>query len=56
MGTNEFFKDQNLIPLYEKVMVQERLTFEDGLALYRSADLLSVGYLANIVRGAAARQ
>ncbi len=50
MAGNGFFKDPNLIPIQEKVLARERLTFEDGLALYRSTDLLSVGYLANIVR------
>ena len=28
----------------------ERLAFEDGLALYRTADILALGYLANLVR------
>ena len=50
MAGNGFFKDPNLIPLQEKVLAQERLTFDEGLALYRSTDLLGVGYLANIVR------
>lgn len=50
MGSNGFFKDPALIPLFDKVMAQERLDFEDGLSLYRSTDLLGVGYLANIVR------
>jgi aminodeoxyfutalosine synthase len=50
MGGNGFFKDANLNAIEEKVSAQERLTFEDGLALYRSPDLLGVGYLANLVR------
>ncbi|AEB09267.1 aminofutalosine synthase MqnE [Desulfobacca acetoxidans] len=50
MGGNGFFKDPNLIPIHEKVLAQKRLTFEDGLDLYRSTDLLGVGYLANIAR------
>jgi aminodeoxyfutalosine synthase len=31
-------------------MTRERLTREDGLVLFRSRDLLGVGYLANLVR------
>ena len=36
--------------LLDKVRAGERLTVDDGLRLYRSPDLLAVGYLANIVR------
>ena len=42
--------DPQLEPIAGKVMAAERLSFEDGLALYRSHDLLAVGYLANHVR------
>lgn len=42
--------DARLHPVAEKVMAGERLAFEDGVALYRSEDLLAIGYLANIVR------
>jgi aminodeoxyfutalosine synthase len=34
----------------EKVQRQERLSFEDGVALFRSDDLIAVGALANQVR------
>jgi aminodeoxyfutalosine synthase len=34
----------------DKVIGQERLSFEDGLRLYESHDLLAVGALANLVR------
>ncbi len=33
-----------------KVLAGTRLSFHDGVALYRSPDVLTVGYLANIVR------
>ena len=33
-----------------KVINQERLSFDDGVALFNSQDLLGLGYLANIVR------
>jgi len=45
-----FFSDPELIPIYEKVKAQERLGREEGLTLYRSPDLLGVGYLADLVR------
>ena len=49
-GMNGYFADPDLAPLYEKVINQERLDRKDGLTLYRSSDLLGVGYLANLVR------
>jgi len=42
--------DKRLWPISEKVKAGERLSFEDGLALYRSGDVLAVGWLANLVR------
>ncbi len=42
--------DPQLIPIAEKVFVEERLTFDEGVALYRSPDILAVGWLANSVR------
>ena len=44
------FDDQRLIPILQKVQAKERLSFEDGVTLYQSPDLLGVGYLANLVR------
>src|SRR5689334_18344526 len=42
--------DPRLRSIAEKVLANERLSFEDGLALYRSADILAIGWLANHVR------
>jgi aminodeoxyfutalosine synthase len=42
--------DLALNPIAEKVMAGERLSSEDGIAMYRSPDLLAVGWLANYVR------
>ena len=42
--------DSRLLPIADKVMRQERLAFEDGLALYQTSDILAVGWLANHVR------
>lgn len=39
-----------LVAAGEKVLAGERLSFEDGVALYESDDLLRVGMLANLVR------
>ncbi len=44
------FDDQRLLPILQKVQAGERLSFDDGVTLYRSNDLLGIGYLANLVR------
>ena len=38
------------MPVADRVLTGKRLSFEDGLALYRSSDILAVGWLANLVR------
>ncbi len=43
-------EDPQLKPIARKVLAGERLSFEDGVALYRSTDLLAIGHLANHVR------
>ncbi|MGD0369438.1 MAG: radical SAM protein, partial [Acidobacteriaceae bacterium] len=42
--------DSRLLLIAEKVAAGERLTGDEGLALYRSGDVLAVGWLANSVR------
>ena len=42
--------DSRLEPIAEKVLAGERLSFEDGVQLYGTSDLLAVGWLANHVR------
>jgi aminodeoxyfutalosine synthase len=42
--------DPRLVPIRAKVEAGQRLTFDDGVALFRTTDVLSLGYLANIVR------
>src|SRR5215472_5396185 len=44
------FDDPALLSIRQKVEAGERLSFDDGLALFRTTDILGVGYLANIVR------
>src|SRR5579859_4913533 len=43
-------EDRRLEPIREKVEVGERLSMQDGVTLFRSHDLLGLGYLANLVR------
>jgi aminodeoxyfutalosine synthase len=42
--------DTRLEPIAAKVLAGKRLSFDDGLALYGSPDVLAVGWLANYVR------
>jgi len=42
--------DTRLRPIADKVLAGERLSFDDGVALYKTPDLLAVGWLANYVR------
>jgi aminodeoxyfutalosine synthase len=42
--------DSRLKPIADKVLAGERLSMDDGILLYRSPDLLAVGWLANHVR------
>ncbi|HSC77402.1 MAG TPA: aminofutalosine synthase MqnE [Candidatus Acidoferrales bacterium] len=43
-------EDKRLEPIAAKVRAGERLSYDDGIALYRSHDLLAIGWLANHVR------
>jgi aminodeoxyfutalosine synthase len=47
--TKQFIQDETLLPIIEKVEAGERLTLEDGMTLYNSNDLLTIGQLANYV-------
>lgn len=42
--------DSALYAIADKVLAGVRLSFDDGLALYGSGDILAVGWLANLVR------
>ena len=42
--------DPALSLIHDKVISGERLSFDDGLDLYRSGDILAIGWLANHVR------
>ncbi len=43
-------EDPRLQPIRDKVEAGERLSYGDGVALFRSSDILALGYLANVVR------
>jgi len=45
-----FVEDPKLRPILEKVGAGERLSYDDGVALYRTSDILALGYMANLVR------
>ncbi|MDP9160022.1 MAG: aminofutalosine synthase MqnE [Acidobacteriota bacterium] len=48
---HSFQTDDHLLrAIHEKVVANERLSFEDAVTLYRSSDILAVGWLANAVR------
>ncbi len=47
---NPTFEDARLRLIADKVEAGERLSFDDGVTLYRSPDLLGVGWMANRVR------
>src|SRR5580658_5360125 len=42
--------DPRLTPIHDRVLAGERLTADDALALYRTGDILAVGWMANFVR------
>lgn len=50
MTSLRLIESAGLTDLYEKVMLGQRLTAEDGLKLYENPNLNAVGSLANIVR------
>jgi len=45
-----YFEDKRLEAIRDKLERSIRLDYDDGLALYRTRDLLGLGYLANLVR------
>jgi len=50
MNTALHITDQRLEPIAQRVLGGERLSADEGLALYESSDLLAIGWLANHVR------
>src|SRR5687767_14847248 len=50
MQLEPIIDDARLDPILAKVERGERLSFDDGIAMYRSPDILALGYMANTVR------
>lgn len=50
MNTNIHFRDKNLHPVWDKVQRGERLTLQDGLTLFASPDVISIGKMAHAVQ------
>ncbi len=50
MLTDISFRDTSLISLWQKVQRGERLTLEDGLTMYKTPDILSLGKMAHFVQ------
>jgi aminodeoxyfutalosine synthase len=51
LKTHEFQTDDpRLLPIAGKVLAYERLSLDDAVTLYRSPDILAMGWLANHVR------
>ena len=46
------FRDRSLAPIWEKVRFGERLSLEDGVAMFNSPDLLGLGKMAHAVQRA----
>ncbi len=43
-------RDRALLPVWEKIQRNERLSLADGLALYRTHDIVSLGKMAHFVQ------
>ncbi len=50
IAPNATSTDTELLPIREKVQANQRLSREDGLALYRTKDIFTLGELATIAR------
>jgi len=50
MGQTIHFMDTSLIPIWQKVQRGERLSFDDGLAMFRTSDVISLGKMAHFVQ------
>ncbi|HYQ87731.1 MAG TPA: aminofutalosine synthase MqnE [Bacteroidota bacterium] len=48
--TDILFRDQRLVPIWEKVQRGERLSLEDGMIMYGTPDLISLGKMAHFVQ------
>jgi aminodeoxyfutalosine synthase len=49
-GMRSLFRDERLLPVWEKVQAQERLAREDALALFETPDLHGLGRMADLAK------
>lgn len=50
MNTSIHFRDKNLFSIWDKVQNGKRLSLDDGLTMFASNDLISIGKMANAVQ------
>ena len=50
MAGSIHFRDKDLLPVWEKVRRGERLTLDDGLTLFKTPDVISLGRMADTVQ------
>ena len=50
MNTTIHFRDKNLFSIWDKVQNGTRLSLEDGLAMFASNDVISIGKMAHAVQ------
>ena len=50
MAETRIITDPSLAPVAEKVSAGQVLSYDDGVALFRSRDLHGIGRVANVVR------
>jgi aminodeoxyfutalosine synthase len=50
MSTDIYFRDNDLLPIWEKVQQGQRLTMEDGKTLFATRDIISLGKMAHYVQ------
>ncbi|HAP36875.1 MAG TPA: aminofutalosine synthase MqnE [Bacteroidetes bacterium] len=50
MNTSIHFRDKNLFSIWDKVQNGQRLSLDDGLTMFASNDLISIGKMANAVQ------
>ncbi len=50
MSTSIHFRDKNLVSIWDKVQSGQRLTLQDGVVLFQSPDIISLGKMAYFVQ------
>ena len=50
MNTSIHFRDKNLFPVWDKIQNGHRLTVEDGLTMFASQDVISIGKMAHAIQ------